>query len=66
MSYHQYIFGSLVNSTFSNPKLNAFIITGFTCSKQYVKQVVFPNHIWIFLALQGESKIGLLFILKKK
>ena len=54
MSYHQYIFGSLVNSTFSNLKLNAFIITGFTCSKQYVKQVVFPNHIWIFLALQGE------------
>ena len=34
------IFGCLVNDTFSNLKLNVFIITGIICSKNYVKQVV--------------------------
>ena len=33
-------FGSLVNDTFSNLKLNVFIITGFICKNKYVKQVV--------------------------
>ena len=34
------IFGCLVNDTFSNLKLNVFIITGIICSNNYVKQLV--------------------------
>ena len=40
-------FGSLVNDKFSDLKLNIFIITGFICSKKYVKQVASINHSWI-------------------
>ena len=42
MSYHYYFFGSAINATFSNLKVNVFIITGFICSK-YVKQLVLIN-----------------------
>ena len=44
MSYQWYFFGSLVSNTFSNSKLNIFIITGFVCSNKYVKQLVLINH----------------------
>ena len=37
-------FGSIVNDTFSNLKLNAFIITGFIYSNKCVKQLVLINH----------------------
>ena len=40
-------FGSLLNDTFSNLKLNVFIITGFVCSNKYMKQIVLINHSWI-------------------
>ena len=53
ISYHWYIFfQSLVNDTFSNLKLNLFIINGFICSNKYLKQVVWINHSWISLTLQ--------------
>ena len=45
MSYN--CFRDLVKDTFSNLKLDVFIITGFICSKKYVKQVVLMNHSWI-------------------
>ena len=38
--------------TFSNLKLNSFIITGFICSNKYVKQVVLINLSWISPMLQ--------------
>ena len=44
--------GSVVNDTFSNLKLNFFIITGFIFSNKYVKQLVFINHSWISPTLQ--------------
>ena len=53
ISYHWYIFfQSLVNDTFSNLKLNLFIINGFICSNKYLKQVVWINHSWISPTLQ--------------
>ena len=47
-------FGILVNDTFSNLKLNFFIITGFICSNRYVKQELLINHSWISPTLQRE------------
>ena len=47
-------FGILVNGTFSNLKLNFFIITGFLCSNRYVKQELLINHSWISPTLQRE------------
>ena len=44
-------FESLVNDTFSNLKLNAFIIT-FIIINRYVKQVVLIYHSWISHTLQ--------------
>ena len=52
MPYHEYFFGSLVNGTFSNLKLNVFIITGFICNNKYVKQLVLIKHSWISPTLQ--------------
>ena len=42
MSYHYQFLGSAINATFSNLKVNVFIITDFICSK-YVKQLVLIN-----------------------
>ena len=42
-------------------KLNGFFITGFICSKKYLKQVVLINHSWISPTLQ--SRWGLEFCL---
>ena len=44
------LFLILVNNTFSNLKLIAFIITGF--SNKEAKQMVLINHIWIRPILQ--------------
>ena len=52
ISYHKYLFGSLVNDTFSNLKLNVFNITGFICSDKYVKEVVLIKNSWISPMLQ--------------
>ena len=41
------LFGSLVNDTFSNVKLNVFIITDCICINKYVKKVILINHNWI-------------------
>ena len=57
-------FGSLVNDKFSDLKLNIFIITGFICSKKYVKQVALINHSWISPILQ--RGLGLEFYLFSK
>ena len=38
-------FGSIVNDTSSNLKLNVFIITDFICS-YYAKKLVLINHSW--------------------
>ena len=47
-------FGSLVNATFSDLKVNIFIITSFICSNKYVKQLVLINHSCISPTLQRE------------
>ena len=39
-----FFFGSLVNATFSDLKVNIFVITSFICSNKYVKQLVLINH----------------------
>ena len=57
-------FGSLVNATFSNLKMNIFIITSFICSNKYVKQLVLINHSCISPTLQREW--GLEFCLFSK
>ena len=57
--------GDLVNDTFSNLKLNVFIITGFICSNKYVKQKVLINHSWISLTLQSEWGLKFCFFSKK-
>ena len=46
---------SLVNEKFLNLKFNVFIITGFICSTNYVKEVVLTNHSWISLTLQRDG-----------
>ena len=47
------LFAHLVNDTFTNLKLNVFVITGFICSSnKYVVQVVLINHSCIILTLQ--------------
>ena len=43
-----------------------FIITGFICNNQEVKQVVLINHNSISTALQRGWGVGVLFILQKK
>ena len=45
-------FESLVNDTFSNLRLNVFIITGSFCSNKYAKRVVLINHRWVSSTLQ--------------
>ena len=46
-------FESLRNDTFSNLKLNVFIIIFIIiCNNKYLKQVVLINHSWISLTLQ--------------
>ena len=48
------LFGSLVNGTFSNLKVNACTITGFICSNKHVKRLVLINHSCISHTLQRE------------
>ena len=57
-------FGSLLNATFSDLKVNIFIITSFICSNKYVKQLVLINHSCISPTLQREW--GLEFYLFSK
>ena len=45
-------FGSLVNATFSDLKVNIFVVTSFICSDKYVKQLVLINHSCISPTLQ--------------
>ena len=54
-------FGSLLNATFSDLKVNIFIITSFICSNKYVKQLVLINLPQITKGMG----IGVLFILQK-
>ena len=57
-------FGSLGSDTFSNLKLNVFVITGFICSSKYEKKVVLINHSCISRTLQ--KRLGLEFCLFSK
>ena len=59
-------FGSLVIDRFLNLKLNIFIIIFIIiCSKEYVKQVVFINHSWIFPTLQRKWGLGFCIFSRK-
>ena len=50
-------FGSLVNTTFSNLKVNIFIINSFICTNKCVKQLVLINHSCISPRLQREWRL---------
>ena len=59
-------FGSLVNDTFSNMKLNDFIIIFITiCSNKYLKQVVLINHSWISPTVQRGWELEFFLFSKK-
>ena len=58
-------FGSLLNATFSDLKVNIFIITSFICSNKYVKQLVLINHSYISRTLQREWELEFCLFFKK-
>ena len=60
-----FFFGSLVNATFSDLKVNIFVITSFICSNKYVKQLVLINHSCICPTLQRKLELAFCLFSKK-
>ena len=59
------LFESLVNDTFSNLKLNVFMITDCICSNKYVKKVILINHSWISPIFQRKWGLEFCLLFKK-